>query len=86
MNENFYHEHNLVDPRVADASRPFGIRVSLPGTDPFTRLVGTDWTKEHWYRSEAERDEAFENMRNRHGYYRIGDDVSLIFEKISADR
>jgi len=47
--------------------------------------VGADWEKYHWYATERERDEALEHMRTRHGYYRIGDEVSLIFEKVGKD-
>ena len=33
------HEHNLNEP--LDVPKPFGIRVTLPATDTFARLIGT---------------------------------------------
>jgi len=79
---DYAHRHNLVDPERADQERPWGIRVTLPPSDPFNKLVDADWEKYHWYPTERDRDEALERMRTRHGYYRIGDEVSLIFEKV----
>ena len=79
---DFAHRHNLVDPSRADQERRWGIRVTLPPTDPFASLVGADWEKTHWYPTERERDEALQRMRTRHGYYRIGDEVSLVFDKV----
>jgi hypothetical protein len=77
------HEHNL--NFRPPAARPFGIRVSLRGRDPFTRLVGADWRKEHWFATEHERDEAFADMSGRHLYSRRGDEPSVVFEKIQQD-
>ncbi len=82
MSEFFCHPHNVVDGSRIDADRPWGIRVSAPATDPFNKLVGGDWHREHWFRERAERDAAFEQMRDRHGFYRIGDDPSIVLEKI----
>ena len=82
MSTNFHHLHNVVEPDRALAERPWGIRVSLPERDPFTRLVGADWSRQHWYASRAERDAALEQMRTRHGYYRVGDEISLVFSTI----
>ncbi len=79
---NFFHQHNLVEPEKAERERRFGIRASLPAGDPFTRLVGSDWTGEEWFPTRIERDAAYENKRTRHGFYRIGDEVSVIYEKI----
>lgn len=79
---DFCHQHNLVNPESADASRRFGIRVSLPAGDTFTSLLGEDWERVHWYRSERERDRAYENMAARHGYYRKTDKPTQILEKI----
>jgi hypothetical protein len=78
----YAHRHNLVDKDRAGQDRPWGIRVTLPPSDPFNNLVDAGWEKTHWYATERERDEALEHMRTRHGYYRIGDEVSLIFEKV----
>lgn len=82
---DYSHRHNLVDPAVAGAERRFGIRYRLPSTDPFTRLVGTDWQREEWYPTRAERDEALSAKRTRHGYYREGDEVSVIYEAVDRD-
>lgn len=77
------HEHNLISrpPSV----KPFGIRVSLRPRDPFTRLVGADWQKLHWFATERERDMVFDDMASRHRYSRRGDEPSVLFEKISGD-
>ncbi|MGH8196863.1 MAG: hypothetical protein ACRETI_01710 [Steroidobacteraceae bacterium] len=77
------HEHNL-NARPPAAGR-FGIRVSLHPRDPFTRLVGTDWQKLHWFATERERDEAFHDMASRHRYSRRGDEPTVLFEKIAED-
>lgn len=76
-------EHNL---RVMPASvKPFGIRVSLPASDPFARLVGADWQKLHWFASERERDAVLADMASRHLYSRRGDDPSVVLEKVTQD-
>lgn len=82
MSESICHTHNLVEKHTADGDRPWGIRVSAPATDPFNKLVGRGWNREHWYSNQVERDHAFEEMRKRHGFYRIGDDPSQVLEKI----
>jgi len=74
-------EHNLNS--LPPAQKPFGIRVSLRPRDPFTRLVGADWQKLHWFATELERDEAFDDMSSRHRYSRRGDVPSLVFERIA---
>ncbi len=76
-------EHNLntLPPKI----RPFGIRVSLRARDPFTRLVGADWQKLHWFATEHERDQAFEDMSSRHRYSRRGDEPAVVFQKIADD-
>lgn len=74
-------EHNLNSrPQVI---KPFGICVSLRPRDPFTRLVGSDWQKLHWFATESERDLAFEDMSRRHPYSRRGDQPAVLFEKIA---
>jgi len=79
---SFCHSHNLVDPDQAGAERRYGIRVSLPPGDTFRRLLGDDWERLHWYHTEHERDQAFENMARRHGYYRNTDTPTQVLEKI----
>jgi hypothetical protein len=75
-------EHNLNDR--PPAAKPFGIRVSLRPRDPFTRLVGADWQKFHWYATEHERDDVLADMASRHPYSRRGDEPTVIFEKVSG--
>lgn len=79
---DYCHQHNLVDPARAGADRRFGIRVTLPPNDTIRKILGNDWEKLHWYPSEAERDQAFEKMAVRHGYYRDTDSPSQILEKL----
>jgi hypothetical protein len=76
------HEHNL--NALPPASKNFGIRVRLRARDPFTRLVGTDWQKLHWFATEHERDAALDDMASRHLYSRRGDEPSVVYEKIAA--
>jgi len=78
----YCHLHNVVDPDNALAERRFGIRVTLPEGDTFNRLLGEDWEQAHWYRTEAERDRAFEKMAKRHGYYRTTDAPTQVLEKL----
>jgi hypothetical protein len=74
------HEHNLAEP-LANLTR-YGIRVKLRSTDPFKKLVGDNWNKEHWFATARERDEAFTSMSGRYIYFRPGDQPALNFEKI----
>ena len=76
-------EHNLNAP--PPSTKPFGIRVRLRARDPFTRLVGADWQKLHWFASERERDAALADMAARHPYSRRGDEPSVIYERVSED-
>lgn len=79
---NYCHQHNLVDPSIAGAERRYGIRVTLPPGDTMRKILGEEWEKLHWYRSEAERDHAFEKMATRHGFYRDTDSPSQTLEKL----
>lgn len=79
----YCHQHNLVDPSQAGKERNFGIRVTLPAGDTLRKVLGDDWERQHWYASEAERDAAFDNMAQRHGYYRKTDSPTQILEKIT---
>jgi hypothetical protein len=76
-------EHNLNAP--APAELPWGIRVRLRARDPFTRLVGADWQKLHWFATENDRDVALADMAARHPYSRRGDEPSVIYEPVSGD-
>ena len=77
------HEHNL-SGKSAGTAQPgkFGIRVKLRSTDPFRKLVGGDWSKEHWFDTPTERDAALIDMSTRYPYFRPGDAPALVFEKI----
>lgn len=79
---DYCHLHNLVDPTIAGAERRFGIRVTLPDSDTMRKILGNDWERLHWYRSEADRDLAFEKMSVRHGYYRDTDSPTQVLEKL----
>jgi hypothetical protein len=74
------HEHNLRRP--LPGQRPFGIRVRLRGGDPFRRLLGEDWTHEHWFETREQRDEALARMSGRYVYFRPGDQPALDFERL----
>lgn len=80
---HYCHRHNLVSKDEAGTARNFGIRVTLPPTDTFSRMLGSNWETLHWYATEEERDHAFDNMARRHGYYRKTDNPSQILEKVS---
>lgn len=74
------HDHNLA--RSQPKQLPFGIRLKLRSTDPFKNLVGSDWTKEHWFATREERDRAMKEMSGRYVYFRPGDQPTLEYEKI----
>jgi hypothetical protein len=63
-------------------SLPFGIRVSLPDHDPFTALLGDQWSKTHWFATQAERDQAIREMQRRHEYSRRSDIPAIRLEAI----
>lgn len=65
------------------ASKPYGIRARLRARDPFTRLVGADWQKTHWFATERERDAVLADMSARHVYSRRGDEPSVIYERVA---
>jgi hypothetical protein len=73
-------EHNLRQP--LPAVRPYGIRVRARRDDPFRRLVGDDWSREHWYATRAERDAALAQMSGRYLYFRPGDRPTLDYGTI----
>ena len=77
------HEHNLRSP--LPERRPFGIRVKLKSGDPFRNLVGDDWSKEHWYPTQQERDQALAEMSQKYIYFRPGDQPALQFEVVNRD-
>ena len=79
---SYCHRHNLVDPASAESERRFGIRVTLPPNDTLRNIVGDDWERVHWYADEDERDQAYQAMAIRHGYYRNSDTPTQVLEKI----
>lgn len=72
---------NLRTPPI-ERLRPYGVRVSLPPGDPFRKLLGDEWYRDHWYPTQEERDRALSEMSRRHEYSRGGDKPSLVFEKV----
>jgi hypothetical protein len=72
---------NLRAPQL-EKLRPYGIRISLPPGDPFRKLLGPEWQRQHWYATPGERDEALAEMSRRHEYSRSGDKPALVFQKI----
>lgn len=74
------HAHNL--PKPVPAAKPYGIRVSMRSGDTFARLLGTDWSREHWFETAAERDRNLDDMAREHLYSRRGDRPTLRFEAI----
>jgi hypothetical protein len=74
------HEHNLSHAMAEE--RPWGIRVRIKAQDTFARIIGEDWTREHWFASEYERDRALKDMASRHLYSRQGDRPTLLYEPI----
>ncbi len=80
---DYCHQHNLVAPEDAGRERTFGIRVTLPADDTLRKIVGDDWEQLHWYATEEERDAAFDNMAERHGYYRKTDSPTQVLEKVT---
>lgn len=79
---NFCHKHNLVNLETTNTNKHFGIRVTLPPGDTFTRLLGDEWELHHWYASEIERDTTFDQIAKRHSYYRETDNPTQILEKV----
>jgi hypothetical protein len=62
----------------------YGIRITLPQGDPMSapHLLGPDWEGFRWFDSPEARDAAMEDMRQQIGYYRKGDRVTQVLEKI----
>ena len=74
------HEHNLLKP--LDVPKPYGIRVTLPAGDTFTRLLGGAWQQHHWFGTREERDRSLADMASEHLYSRRGDRPTLVFEPV----
>jgi hypothetical protein len=78
------HSHNLNKP--LDVVKPYGIRVSLPPTDTFARLLGTGWQQHHWFATREERDAALAEMASEHVYSRHGDKPTVVFETVEQQK
>ena len=78
------HDHNL--RKAVDAGpKPYGIRVSLPGNDPFRQVLGDDWETTHWYATQSERQAALVELASQHAFSRSGDRPALVFELIGQE-
>ncbi len=75
------HDHNLLARQPASGRR-YGIRVSLPESDPLRQVLGENWEAFRWYHSEPERDQALRDMTAEHLYSRPGDRPSVVCEPI----
>jgi len=73
--------HNLRKP-VGQGPKPYGVRISLKPGDPFRKIMGAEWHREHWYATATERDAALTEMSRKHEYSRAGDKPSLLFDKV----
>ena len=66
--------------------RVYGIRMTLPTSDPFQLVLGNEWNSFRWYATEEERDEALIDMRREHQYSRLGDSPTLNYETVERDK
>jgi hypothetical protein len=73
--------HNLRQPQGTE-SASYGIRVSLRSNDPFRRLLGPDWHRDHWFSTLDERDAALTEMSRKHEYSRATDSPALEFTRV----
>ena len=73
--------HNLRRPS-GQGPLPYGVRVSLRAGDPFRKIMGAEWHREHWFATLAERDAALSDMSRKHEYSRVGDKPALLFDKV----
>ena len=78
-----YSNNNITKNSLSTNKKKFGIRVTLPDADTLRDIIGDDWEKFHWYKTEAERDFAYDKMSEHHGYYRNTDAPTQVLEKIS---
>jgi hypothetical protein len=77
------HPHNLSEP--LDVPKPYGIRVTMPATDTFARLLGSGWHREYWYATRKERDVALADMAAEHLYSRAGDKPTLQYAAVERN-
>jgi hypothetical protein len=74
------HAHNLNLARTK--TKRYGIKVSLPPEDTFTRLLGREWERFHWFSSADERDRTMREMASEHLYSRRGDRPTVRFTPV----
>lgn len=67
--------------------KQYGIRVTLPGDDPFNspHLLGDEWASYHWYDTPEERDRALGEMRTQLPNYRPTDTASQVLDKVERE-
>ncbi|MFU8778953.1 MAG: hypothetical protein ACNA7M_15020 [Roseovarius sp.] len=65
----------------------YGIRITLPEGDPMRapHLLGDGWEQYRWFESAEARDRAFEGMQHPPPYYRRGDVISQVLEKVEGN-
>lgn len=73
--------HNLANAPTREL-RPYGLRVSLNGNDPFRKILGPDWQRVHWFATAEARDAALAEMSRKHEYSRATDRPALKFTKV----
>ena len=64
--------------------KKFGIRVTIPESSTMAKphLLGENWESFRWYETEAERDQAYQEMASQPFNYRTGDTIQQILEKV----
>lgn len=80
------HAHNsrrLLAGDPTELVKPYGIKVMLKPGDPFLKLLGSDWSRSHWFATIEERDAALLEMSRKHEYSRPGDRPAHRYEKIN---
>lgn len=63
----------------------YGIRVTLPEDSTMTmeHLLGKEFEAFRWYDTPNERDAAYDDMMSQPVYYRKGDTIQQILEKVN---
>jgi len=65
--------------------KPYGIKVTLPSEDTMAmeHLLGANWSRFRWFESATLRDRIYLQMQKQPDNYRIGDNVTVVLEKIN---
>lgn len=82
---NISNAHNLSEPDARPSTGNFGVRVTVPDSDPFSRLIDADWSNTHWFATRHERDAALADMARKHEYSRNGDLPTLVFTPVERE-